>query len=198
MASLKQILEIEASSQDNVINLHRSGIFLEAFNRSAKLLLEYCKVNYKLNYRFSHELDAAFASVGFPMKSLDTLFKAGELQVSGDGYHIETPLHFSQEEVQAFILRAKQEFEAREKEKAAKAQQPAANATQAGTTAPAAGAQQPGGQPARQASSYYPPNTREIIARLRHFDLANATPIDCMMLIVQLQKLLFAGTAPAH
>ena len=28
MASLKQILEIEASSQDNVINLHRSGIFL--------------------------------------------------------------------------------------------------------------------------------------------------------------------------
>ena len=191
MASLKQILEIEASSQDNVINLHRSGIFLEAFNRSAKLLLEYCKVNYKLNYRYSQELGAAFASVGFPMKSLDTLFKAGELQVSGDGYHIETPLHFSQEEVQAFILRAKQEFEAREKEKAA-------NATQAGTTATAAGAQQPGRQPARQASSYYPPNTREIIARLRHFDLANATPIDCMMLIVQLQKLLFAGTAPAH
>ncbi len=188
MTTLKRVLEIESDSPANVIHLHRSGIFLEAFNRSALLLLRHCKVSYKLNYRFSTELNQGFGSVGFPQKSLPTLFGETELTTEASGYQVTTSCTATDEEVAQFIERAKAEKESRDKEKASAPASPAAE-TDAGTTVQAGAAGQTLPYAARS-GGHYPLATKEILARLRHFDIVNQTPLECMLLVNRLKKLL--------
>ena len=189
MTTLKRVLEIEANGGDNIIHLHRSGIFLEAFNRSALLLLRHCKVSYKLNYKFSAELNQGFGSVGFPQKSLPTLFGDDELMADGSGYQVETTCSVTDDEVTAFIERAKAEKELRDKEKAEKEKTPTPASAEAKSSEDPVTTDAP--PPfAKTANSHYPGATKEILARLRHFDIVNQTPMECMLLVNKLKKLL--------
>ena len=176
MTPLKRVLEMEASGGDQVIHLHRSGIFLSAFNRSALLLLRHCDVNFKVNYKFSKELQQGFASVGFPVTSLDRLFRPDELTVEGDGYSVVTEKTVSDEELNAFIAKAKEESEASGKE---------------GSREVRSVEREVG---SKEKSGSYPSSTKEILSRLRCFDIVNSTPMECMVFINKLKKLLTGGT----
>jgi hypothetical protein len=79
MATIKEIIAIEEENNSNIY-LYSEGIFWKAYQRSAYMFLQHCRVNYMVKHRFVKSVLREVYSIGFPHSALPKLFKEDEIE----------------------------------------------------------------------------------------------------------------------
>ncbi len=158
MPNVKDILETE-NHNISYVYLYKEGVFLKAYQHSAYLFLKHCKVDYEVKCRYVKSVAADVYSIGFPLTAISKHFSETEIEHT-DG---DNSLRIKVENMTAAEYEQwKDKFVPNEKKKE---KDEAANEI-----------------------ALTDDSAAEIIARLKSFNMLMSTPMDCMLLIAELQK----------
>lgn len=158
MATIKEVLNQEDQGR-NCIYLYKEGIFLIAYDRSAYLFTKYIK-KYNARRKYYKGIERSVCSIGFPEKVFQGIMEScGRTSERTEGeFRIEIPEAKTDQE--EFDLWQKEATEKVEKKK-----EIPEDTTQ----------KEYGGQ-------------ENILERIGAFDLANKSPVECMIFLAEIQK----------
>ncbi len=158
MPSVKSILETEKHNISYVY-LYKEGVFLKAYQHSAYLFLKHCKGSYEVKCRYMKSVAADVYSIAFPQAALSKHFCETEIEHT-DG---DNSLRIKVEKMTTSEYEQwEDKFVPNEKKK--------------------------GKDEAVNEIAFTDDSAVEIIARLKSFNVSMSTPMDCMLLIAELQK----------
>lgn len=163
--TIHEILEYEKTNP-LLIRLHPEGTFWKAFDMSAFLFAKYVKA-YTPVKKYSTTLNCKFTSIGFPLAGLNKILRTANYRKVNDTlYEIYPPIP------QDHIPTIHQEYEAW--------------LESITLTRPKI---QPTTNPQNNAP-LYSDSEQDVITQLLNFNLQNASPLDCVFLLSNLQQQL--------
>lgn len=168
MPSIKEKLKFEERNE-RTVRLWPEGAFYKAYERSAYLFVSQIR-QYELRRRYVDAVGQDVVSTGFPQSVLS---KLGVSASDDDGVktiRMDTPI----DEQQYLLWRDAVPLSTAQPKVAPQ------SAPQLASVPEPAKPQEPLIEGAEQ----------EVVSRIRDFNLASATPLDCMLLLSELQKML--------
>jgi hypothetical protein len=164
MASIREILQKERP-ENTIIHLYKEGVFLKGYEQSAFLFLNHIKQEYQVKTKYIKVVHQWICSIGFPESVLNALVNDLKVVPTGQGADILLDKAID-----------KQSYEQWKDECIRIQKEPQ---TPVSVSAPA------------DSTSLVVSN--DVYKQLLSFDLANKTPMQCLLFLSELQRQLLSG-----
>lgn len=162
MATIKTVIEQEKSGNDKIF-LYKEGLFYVAYEQSCYAFSCYIH-QFKIKNRYVKKLGRKIVSLGFPISSADKLLAGREVSDFEQGIIVKMNTSERVDE---------NEYEAWKTE--------VVDTTSAPLNASV---------PLSVSEPLFQDNENDLIERLRNFPLENRTPLDCMLFIGELKRMI--------